>query len=95
MSSRNVGFGPRFVAPVPIGPVLNPIDTTMISEALVPIARDLDIASSVVIWLVAGLYLASAITQPTAAGTGTHGCSGAADRRRRTHVTDQRAVSSR
>jgi MFS family permease len=65
LSTRNVGFGPRFVAPVLIGPVLNPINTTMISVALVPIARDLDIASSVVIWLVAGLYLASAIAQPT------------------------------
>ena len=30
-----------------------------------PIARDLHIASSVVIWLVAGLYLTSAIAQPT------------------------------
>jgi len=60
-----VGFGPRFVAPVLIGPVLNPINTTMISVALVPIARDLQVASSVVIWLVAGLYLTSAIAQPT------------------------------
>ena len=65
MSRRPPGFGPRFVAPVLIGPVLNPINTTMISVALVPIARDLRLASSVVIWLVAGLYLASAIAQPT------------------------------
>ncbi|MEV4631435.1 MFS transporter [Micromonospora sp. NPDC049523] len=65
MSLRQVGFSPRFIAPVLIGPVLNPINTTMISVALVPIARDLGVTSSVVIWLVAGLYLASAIAQPT------------------------------
>lgn len=58
------GFGPRFVAPVLIGPVLNPINTTMISVALVPISRDLGIPTSRAIWLVAGLYLASAVAQP-------------------------------
>ena len=63
--SGRAGFTPRFVVPVLIGPVLNPINTTMISVALVPISRDLRLASSVVIWLVAGLYLASAIAQPT------------------------------
>ncbi|MGW4467558.1 MFS transporter [Micromonospora sp. NPDC004704] len=65
MNLRQAGFSPRFIAPVLIGPVLNPINTTMISVALVPIARDLGVTSSVVIWLVAGLYLASAIAQPT------------------------------
>jgi MFS family permease len=64
-TAPGVGFGPRFVVPILIGPVLNPINTTMISVALAPIARDLKLASSVVIWLVAGLYLASAIAQPT------------------------------
>ena len=59
------GFSPRFVVPVLIGPVLNPINTTMISVALVPIAADLGVSSATVIWLVAGLYLASAIAQPT------------------------------
>ncbi|MCU1406461.1 MAG: transporter, partial [Glaciihabitans sp.] len=58
-------FTARFVAPVLIGPVLNPINTTMISVALVPIAASLQVGSAVVIWLVAGLYLASAIAQPT------------------------------
>ncbi len=65
MRAAPAGFGPRFVAPVLIGPVLNPINTTMISVALVPIATDLQLPSSTVIWLVAGLYLASAIAQPT------------------------------
>jgi MFS family permease len=57
-------FGPRFVAPVLIGPVLNPINTTMISVALVPISRDLGVPTSRAVWLVAGLYLASAVAQP-------------------------------
>jgi MFS family permease len=65
MKSRDVGFGPRFVIPVLIGPVLNPINTTMIAVALVPIATALDVPSSTVVWLVAGLYLASSIAQPT------------------------------
>ena len=55
----------RFVTPVLIGPVLNPINTSMIAVALVPISRELHVANSVVVWLVAGLYLASAIAQPT------------------------------
>ncbi|GAA4162201.1 MFS transporter [Gryllotalpicola daejeonensis] len=55
----------RFVTPVLVGPVLNPINTSMIAVALVPISHDLHVATSVVVWLVAGLYLASAIAQPT------------------------------
>ena len=55
----------RFVTPVLIGPVLNPINTSMIAVALVPISHDLHVATSTVVWLVAGLYLASAIAQPT------------------------------
>ncbi|MFC4243906.1 MFS transporter [Gryllotalpicola reticulitermitis] len=55
----------RFTTPVLVGPVLNPINTSMIAVALVPISRDLHVATSVVVWLVAGLYLASAIAQPT------------------------------
>lgn len=57
-------YGARFLTPLFIGPLLNPINTTMISVALVPIARDLDVPSSTVVWLVAGLYLTSAIAQP-------------------------------
>jgi MFS family permease len=63
--ARAIGFGPKFVTPVLMGPLLNPINTTMISVGLVPIATSLHVASSTVIWLVAALYLASAIAQPT------------------------------
>lgn len=61
----SVGFGGRFAAPVLIGPALNPINTTMISVALVPIAAATHTSASVVIWLVAGLYIVSSIFQPT------------------------------
>nr|WP_255410971.1 MFS transporter [Frondihabitans sp. PhB188] len=47
------------------GPLLNPINTTMIAVALAPISRDLGIGSDQAIWLVSSLYLASAIAQPT------------------------------
>ena len=59
------GFGPKLLVPVLVGPLLNPINTTMVSVALAPISRDLGIAASQAIWLVAALYLASAIAQPT------------------------------
>jgi MFS family permease len=48
-----------------LGPLLNPINTTMVSVALAPISRDLGISAAQAIWLVAALYLASAIAQPT------------------------------
>jgi len=59
-----VRFGFRFVAPLALGSVLNPINSTMISTALVPIGRDLHASASQTGWLIAGLYLASAVAQP-------------------------------
>ncbi|WP_302641003.1 MFS transporter [Curtobacterium sp. SGAir0471] len=59
------GFGPKLLVPVLVGPLLNPINTTMVSVALAPISRDLGIGASQAIWLVAALYLASAVAQPT------------------------------
>ncbi len=62
---KEPSYGWRFVAPILIGPVLNPINSGMIAIALVPISTDLGVSTSMVVWLVAGLYLASAIAQPT------------------------------
>ncbi|BDZ49205.1 hypothetical protein GCM10025867_14460 [Frondihabitans sucicola] len=62
---RESGFGPRFIIPILFGPLLNPINTTMIAVALAPISKDLGIGSDQAIWLVSSLYLASAIAQPT------------------------------
>ncbi|HEJ9147369.1 TPA: MFS transporter [Serratia marcescens] len=59
------GFGFRFVAPLALGSTLNPVNSTMISTALVPIATDLHASVAQTGWLIAGLYLASAVAQPT------------------------------
>lgn len=61
---ERTGFGPRFVAPVVVGSMLNPINSTMISTALVPIGRTFSAGAAATAWLVAGLYVASAIAQP-------------------------------
>jgi len=58
-------FGPRFVLPIALGNTLNPVNSTMIAVALVPIARDFDATVAQTGWLIAGLYLASAVAQPT------------------------------
>ncbi len=63
--SGGSGFGPKLLVPVLVGPLLNPINTTMVSVALAPISRDLGIGAAQAIWLVAALYLASAVAQPT------------------------------
>jgi MFS family permease len=62
---KGSGFGPKLLVPVLVGPLLNPINTTMVSVALAPISRDLGIGAAQAIWLVAALYLASAVAQPT------------------------------
>ncbi|QKJ88714.1 MFS transporter [Paramixta manurensis] len=63
--SSQAPFGFRFVTPLALGSTLNPINSTMISTALVPIATDLHASVAETGWLIAGLYLASAIAQPT------------------------------
>ena len=62
---RPADFGFRFVAPLALGSTLNPVNSTMISTALVPIAVDFHASVAQTGWLIAGLYLASAIAQPT------------------------------
>lgn len=64
MRSRDP-FGFRFVSPLLIGTLLNPVNSAMIATALVPIGRDLRAGPAATAWLVAGLYLAAAVGQPT------------------------------
>jgi MFS family permease len=59
-----VGFGSKFVAPLFVGTMLNPINSTMIATALVPIGRSFTAGAAETAWLVAALYLASAVAQP-------------------------------
>jgi MFS family permease len=57
-------FGFRFMSPLLIGTLLNPVNSAMIATALVPIGRDLHVGLSSTAWLVASLYLAAAVGQP-------------------------------
>ncbi|MBN9195014.1 MAG: MFS transporter, partial [Microbacterium sp.] len=59
-------FSWRITTPLYIGSALNPINSSMIATALVPIATGLDVPIGQTASLVTALYLASAIAQPTA-----------------------------
>ncbi|WP_052816630.1 MFS transporter [Sphingobium fuliginis] len=59
------GFNFRFVGPLALGATLNPLNSTMIATALVLIADDIGVPMTEISWLIAGLYIASAIAQPT------------------------------
>lgn len=58
-------FSWRFTAPLYLGGALNPINTTLIATALVPIAHAMRVSVGRTSVLVACLYLASSIAQPT------------------------------
>ncbi|MFD0401165.1 MFS transporter [Kitasatospora sp. NPDC059811] len=59
-------FSWRFVTPLFVGSALNPINSSLIATALVPIAHGLGVSIGRTAALVTALYLASAIAQPTA-----------------------------
>ncbi len=59
-------FSWRFTTPLFIGSALNPINSSLIATALVPIAHALGVSVGQTATLVTALYLASAIAQPTA-----------------------------
>jgi MFS family permease len=59
-------FGWRFVTPMFMGSALNPVNSSLIATALVPIAAALGVSVGRTAVLVSALYLASAIAQPTA-----------------------------
>ncbi|WP_405879501.1 MFS transporter [Streptomyces sp. NBC_01136] len=57
-------FDRRLIAPMVLGSVLNPVNSSMIAVALVPIGAALGAPPSETAWLVTGLYLATAVGQP-------------------------------
>ncbi|MCX4679088.1 MFS transporter [Streptomyces sp. NBC_01433] len=59
-------FAWTFTTPLYVGSSLNPINSSIIATALVPIATDLNVAVGATAVLVSSLYLASAVAQPTA-----------------------------
>jgi MFS family permease len=68
LGKRAVGANPfswRFTAPMFLGSALNPVNSSLIATALVPIAHGLHVSLGRTVALVSALYLASAIAQPT------------------------------
>jgi MFS family permease len=59
-------FSWRFTTPLFIGSALNPINSSLIATALLPIAHGIGVPIGQTVALVTALYLATAIAQPTA-----------------------------
>jgi MFS family permease len=57
-------FDRRLLAPMILGSVLNPVNSSMIAVALVPIGLAFGAPPRETAWLVSGLYLATAVGQP-------------------------------
>ncbi|MGW6512378.1 MFS transporter [Streptomyces niveus] len=67
--ARGLAHGPfawRFTTPLYVGSVLNPVNSSIIATALVPIAVELHVSVGSTAVLISSLYLASAVAQPTA-----------------------------
>ena len=58
------GFDRRLIAPMVLGSVLNPVNSSILAVALVPIGLALGAPAAETAWLVSGLYLATAVGQP-------------------------------
>jgi MFS family permease len=66
VSGNRAFYSWRYLTPLYMGSTLNPINSSMLATALVPIAAGLHVAIGSTAILVSSLYLASAIAQPTA-----------------------------
>ncbi|WP_402466637.1 MFS transporter [Isoptericola aurantiacus] len=60
------GYDRRLTLPLAVGSLLNPINSSMISVALVPIGVAFGAGPAQTVWLVTALYLATAVGQPVA-----------------------------
>jgi MFS family permease len=60
----DAAFDRRLVAPMVLGSVLNPINSSIIAVSLIPIGAAFDASPARTAWLVSGLYLATAVGQP-------------------------------
>lgn len=61
---RTDGFDRRLLAPMMLGSVLNPVNSSIISVSLVPIGAAFGAPPAQTAWLISALYLATAIGQP-------------------------------
>ncbi|WP_330253239.1 MFS transporter [Nocardia sp. NBC_00565] len=64
LSTGTPGFDRKLIAPMILGSILNPINSSMLAVALVPIGKAFGAPPSETIWLVSALYLATAVGQP-------------------------------
>lgn len=64
--AKRDSFAWPFTTPLYVGSALNPINSSIIATAMVPIATDLNVSVGATAVLVSSLYLASAVAQPTA-----------------------------
>ncbi len=58
------GFDRRLILPLIFGSILNPINSSMIAVALVPIGVAFGAPPARTVWLISALYLATAVGQP-------------------------------
>jgi MFS family permease len=58
------GFNRKLIAPLVSGAVLNPINSSIVSVALIPIGVAFGAPPSQTAWLISALYLATAVGQP-------------------------------
>ncbi|MTD53323.1 MFS transporter [Amycolatopsis pithecellobii] len=64
VSTAKAGFDRRLIPPMMLGSILNPVNSTIIAVALIPIGAALGAPPSETAWLVSALYLATALGQP-------------------------------
>lgn len=57
-------FNRKLIVPMVLGSVLNPVNSSLLAVALVPIGLALGAGPAATAWLVSGLYLATAVGQP-------------------------------
>lgn len=57
-------FDRRLTAPLVLGSMLNPVNSTMIAVSLVPIGIAFGAPAAETVWLVSALYLTTSIAQP-------------------------------
>ncbi|HEO8420336.1 MAG: MFS transporter [Niallia sp.] len=64
ISQNKSYFNNKLIAPMILGSILNPINSSIISVALIPIGKAFSVSPSQTAWLISALYLATAIGQP-------------------------------
>lgn len=64
LASLPASFNRKYLGPMILGAILNPINSSIIAVSLVPIGQAFGAPASQTLWLVSALYIATAIGQP-------------------------------